>query len=50
MKYTLEVNNLFSQLCYDIEEIKVDIIDDEKTVYIEFSGTDSALLNWKRRV
>lgn len=41
---SLEVNNLFSQLCYDIEEIKVDIIDDEKTVHIEFSGADSALL------
>ena len=41
---SLEVNNLFKQLCYDIEEIKVAIIDDEKTVYIEFSGKDSALL------
>lgn len=41
---SLEVNNLFSQLCYDIEEIKVEIIDDEQTVYIEFSGADSALL------
>lgn len=41
---SLDVNNLFSQLCYDIEEIKVDIIDDDKTVYIEFSGADSALL------
>ena len=41
---SLAVNNLFSELCYDIDEIKVDIIDDEKTVYIEFSGVDSALL------
>ena len=41
---SLEVNNLFAQLCYDIEDIKVEIIDDEKTVYIEFSGKDSALL------
>jgi len=41
---TSDINNLFSKLCYDIEEIKVDIIDDEKTVYIEFSGKDSALL------
>ncbi len=41
---SLEVNNLFAQLCYEIEEIKVSIIDDDKTVYIEFSGTDSALL------
>jgi len=40
----LEINTLFSQLCYDIDEIKVEIIDDDKTVYIEFSGTDSALL------
>lgn len=39
-----DVNNLFSKLCYDIEEIKVDIIDEENTVYIEFSGEDSALL------
>ena len=43
-KITTEINILFSHLCYDIEEIKVDIIDDEKTVYIEFSGPDSALL------
>jgi len=41
---TEEVNNLFSKLCYEIDEIKVEIIDDEKTVYIEFSGADSALL------
>ena len=40
---SLGVNNLFSLLCYDIDEIKVDIIDDE-TVYIEFAGVDSALL------
>ncbi|RLA80714.1 MAG: protein jag [Epsilonproteobacteria bacterium] len=39
-----EVNNLFSKLCYDINDIKVDILDDSKTVYIEFSGEDSALL------
>ena len=43
-KISKEVNQLFAQLCYEIEEIKVEIIDDEKTVYIEFSGTDSALL------
>jgi spoIIIJ-associated protein len=43
-KITEEVNNLFSKLCYEIDEIKVDIIDDEQTVYIEFSGADSALL------
>ena len=39
-----EVNTLFSKLCYEIDEINVDIIDDNKTVYIEFSGADSALL------
>ena len=39
-----EVNNLFSKLCYEIDEIKVDILDDNKIVYIEFSGVDSALL------
>ena len=40
----VEINGLFSNLCYDIDEIKVSIIDDEKTVYVEFSGADSALL------
>ena len=40
----LEVNNLFSKLCYEIDIIQVKILDDEKTVYIEFSGVDSALL------
>lgn len=39
-----EVTNLFSKLCYKIDEIIVDIIDDGKTVYIEFNGVDSALL------
>ena len=46
-----EVNELFSKLCYNIDEIKVKIQDDEtssnngqQTVYIEFSGEDSALL------
>ncbi len=46
-----EVNHLFSKLCYKIDEIKVKIQDDEtsdgkeqQTVYIEFSGEDSALL------
>ena len=43
-KISLEVNQLFAQLCYEIDEIKVEIIDDDKTVYIEFSGADSALL------
>jgi len=39
-----ELNNLFSFLCYDIDPIQVDIIDEGKTVYIEFSGADCALL------
>jgi spoIIIJ-associated protein len=39
-----KVNDLFSKLCYDIEEIKVDILEEENTVYIEFNGEDSALL------
>jgi spoIIIJ-associated protein len=39
-----QVENLFSKLCYQIDEIKVDIIDEGKTVYIEFNGEDSALL------
>ena len=46
-----EVNQLFSKLCYEIDEIQVDILNDtssqeqdQKTVYIEFSGVDSALL------
>jgi len=43
-KISQEINTLFSNLCYEIDVIKVDIIDAEKTVYIEFSGTDSALL------
>lgn len=39
-----QVENLFSKTCYLIDEIQVDIIDEGKTVYIEFSGEDSALL------
>lgn len=39
-----KVNELFSKTCYKIDKIKVDILDDNKTVYIEFSGEDSALL------
>ena len=38
-----KVNNLFADTCYDINEINVDFYDDE-TLYIEFSGKDSALL------
>eukprot|EP01156_Anaeramoeba_ignava_P014462 Anaeramoba_ignava/a609249_128.p4 GENE.a609249_128~~a609249_128.p4 ORF type:complete len:280 (-),score=19.52 a609249_128:1460-2299(-) len=39
-----KINDLFSKLCYEIDEIKVDILDDGETVYVEFSGEDSALL------
>ncbi|MEA3383780.1 MAG: Jag N-terminal domain-containing protein [Campylobacterota bacterium] len=39
-----EINRLFSYLCYEIDEIKVEILKEENTVYIEFSGADSALL------
>lgn len=38
-----QVNELFSKLCYEIDEIEVSILD-EQTVYIEFNGEDSALL------
>lgn len=38
-----KINDLFSKLCYEIDEIKVDIYDDQ-TVYVEFNGEDSALL------
>ncbi len=34
---------LFSNSCYDIDEVKVELYDEE-TVYIEFNGEDSALL------
>ena len=37
------IDLLFSNSCYDIDEIKVDMYDKE-TVYIEFNGDDSALL------
>jgi spoIIIJ-associated protein len=39
-----KINDLFSKLCYEIDEIKVDILEDSQTVYVEFSGEDSALL------
>jgi len=38
-----KVNELFELTCYEINEINVDFYDDE-TLYIEFSGKDSALL------
>ncbi len=40
----IEINKLFQNLCYEIDEIKVEIMDDGQTVYIEFTGQDSALL------
>ena len=39
-----DINYLFSQICYQINEIEVSLIEDGKTVYIEFNGEDSALL------
>jgi spoIIIJ-associated protein len=38
------VDELFAELCYKIDEVIVDIIDEGATVYIEFNGEDSALL------
>ncbi|MGM0518672.1 MAG: Jag N-terminal domain-containing protein [Campylobacterota bacterium] len=37
------IDLLFANSCYDIDEIKVEMYDDE-TIYIEFNGDDSALL------
>ncbi len=37
------INSLFSNTCYDINETKVEFYDNE-TIYIEFTGVDSALL------
>ena len=39
-----DINHLFSYISYEIDEIEVSLIDDGKTVYIEFNGEDSALL------
>jgi len=41
---SIEINHLFSLLSYEIETIKVEIIENNSTVFIEFSGRDSALL------
>ena len=38
-----DINNLFLNTCYEIDEIEVNFHDDE-TLYVEFSGKDSALL------
>ncbi|NQY93011.1 MAG: Jag N-terminal domain-containing protein [Campylobacteraceae bacterium] len=40
---TLKINDLFSDTCFSLEEIKVEFYDEE-TLYVEFSGADSALL------
>ena len=37
------INSLFEQTCYKVDEIRVEFYD-ENTLYIEFSGEDSALL------
>ena len=38
-----KINDLFAHSCYDIDKIKVSLIEDN-VVFIEFSGKDSALL------
>ena len=38
-----ELNALFAHLCFDIDEIKVSMYD-ENTLYVEFNGEDAALL------
>ncbi len=40
---TDDLHLLFDDSCYDIDSIKVEFYD-EKTVYVEFNGEDSALL------
>ncbi|AXH10337.1 hypothetical protein CP960_03055 [Malaciobacter halophilus] len=37
------IDSLFSNTCYDIDDIKVEFYDEE-TLYVEFTGEDSALL------
>lgn len=38
-----QITDLFSDTCFELDEIKVDFYDDE-TLYVEFTGKDSALL------
>ncbi len=38
-----DINELFAQICFDIEPIIVDLYD-ENTIYIEINGADAALL------
>ncbi|MFA7084923.1 MAG: Jag N-terminal domain-containing protein [Arcobacteraceae bacterium] len=40
---TKEVNSLFEETCFALDEIKVSFYDNE-TIYMEFTGNDSALL------
>jgi len=39
----VQINDLFCDTCFELDEIKVDFYDEE-TLYVEFSGNDSALL------
>ncbi|MEA2050437.1 MAG: Jag N-terminal domain-containing protein [Campylobacterota bacterium] len=39
-----QINMLFKNLCYEIDEIEVKVLDSDNTVNIIFSGADSALL------
>jgi spoIIIJ-associated protein len=39
------INLLFEDTCYKIDQINVEFYDEE-TLYVEFLGEDSALLNW----
>ena len=38
-----DINSLFGDTCYEIDNIKIEFFDDE-TLYVEFTGADSALL------
>jgi len=38
-----KINELFKHICFDLNEIKVDV-HDENTLHVEFSGNDAALL------
>ena len=40
---TIKINNLFEHSCYDLDQIIVSFYDN-KTIYIEFTGKDVALL------
>jgi len=38
-----DLNSLFGEICYEIDDIKVEFYDEE-TLYVQFTGKDSALL------